>query len=82
MRPYYKLRGKLTEQDKQIKDLEKVLNRSNYYITQVMTAKEGKYFREDELYKIMEFIGEPEQVIGKYFNMSQRKGKEEFKKCH
>ena len=23
MRPYYKLRGKLTEQDKQIKDLEK-----------------------------------------------------------
>lgn len=74
MRPYYKLRGKLTEQDKQIKDLEKVLNRSNYYITQVMTAKEGKYFREDELYKIMEFIGEPIELLGEYFNNKQRRG--------
>ncbi|EDS71880.1 hypothetical protein ANASTE_01583 [Anaerofustis stercorihominis DSM 17244] len=74
MKPYYKLRGKLTEQDKQIKDFEKLLNRSNFYITQIMTGKKGKYFREDEIYKIIDYIGESVKDMGKYFNEEQRKG--------
>lgn len=74
MKPYKKLRGKLMEQGYYIKDLEKVLNHSNYYLTQIMTAKPDKYFREDEIYKIMELIGEPEQAIGEYFNTCQRRG--------
>ena len=74
MKPYKKLRVKLMEQDNDIKDLAPLLNRSIYYINGAINAHDGKFFKEDEIYKIMKFIGEPEQAIGEYFNTNQRKG--------
>ena len=74
MKPYKKLRLKLFEEGKKAKDLSKLLDRSSYYISAIMTAKQGHYFKENEIYTIMDFINEPMEKMGEYFNPNQRKG--------
>lgn len=74
MKPYKNLRVKLIKEDKSIKDLEPILNRSNYYINNRINAHNDYSFNELEIYKIMKFINEPVEQIGFYFNENQRKG--------
>lgn len=68
MKPYKKLRVKLMEQENDIKDLASLLNRSIYYINGCINSHKNKYFREDEMYKIMNSINEPISNLGIYFN--------------
>lgn len=74
MKAYRKLRLKCVENEVNIFDLSEILNKSHTYISSRITAKQDRFWSEDDMYKLMEYFAIPSSEMADYFSKEQRKG--------
>lgn len=65
MKPYSYLRGKLNEFDIEQRYLAELLNRSLWYVVERLAGRSP--WGQDDMYKLMEIIGEPDDMLHNYF---------------
>jgi len=70
-RPYSALRGKLAEMNIDQRYLAKLLNRSIWYIVERLAGRSP--WDMDDMYAMLDLIGEPHELLNHYYPLESRK---------
>lgn len=70
---YLKLRSKITENGLLVTELTEILNKSQFYISERLNAKNGKYFTTRDMFLIGKALNIPKDELIDYFTEQERK---------